>query len=789
MNEADTRAELIDPKLKEAGWGIVEGSKISREYYITGDEREWADYVLIYKGEKLAVVEAKSLGNYNEGISQVKEYAKKLQLQFAYSTDGKSIYYINMDSGKEELIDNFPTPNELYNKTFSNQNEWRDKFSQIPFEDKSGSWSPRYYQDIAINRVLNAIAEEKQRILLTLATGTGKTAIAFQIAWKLFYSNWNLIRDGSRKPRILFLADRNILADQAFNSFSAFAEDALVRINPNSIKKSGKMPTNGNIFFTIFQTFMTNVKDSEIDEGLGDVEYEYNFGEYERDFFDLIIIDECHRGGANDEGNWRKILQYFDPAVQLGLTATPKKKDNANTYNYFGEPVYVYSLKEGINDKYLTPFRVRRIETTLDEYIHDSRNKILAGYIEEGEEFKEKDFNTTIQIVARERYRVQALLNEINPNEKTLVFCKNQEHASLIRDLINQHKQSDNIDYCQRVTANDGKQGDTYLSCFQDNEKSIPTILTTSHKLSTGVDARNIRNIALMREIKSMIEFKQIIGRGTRLYDGKEYFIIYDFVKAYKKFEDPEWDGEPVDDKLCSKCNERPCGCPYTPPKKCKECNNKPCTCDNGGEECSKCNRYPCVCPKKKMIKIDGENIEIIHTTSTMFYDSSGKPITAEQYLNILFGELPKFFKDEEELRKIWSNPETRQVLLKQLEEAGYNINEFNNIKKIIEAEKSDIFDVLTFIANVKIKPITREQRVNNSRDKILSEISDDNQREFIKFVLDKYIKFGVTQLNVSDLPKLLELKYKSTADGRNKLGSNEDIRLLFIGFQKELYK
>ncbi len=372
MNEAETRAELIDPKLKACGWGVTEGSKILREYHITAGriqtggvraKKLTADYVLVYKGIKLAVIEAKSdKQEVGEGVAQAKQYAEKLRTETAYSTNGKEIYSICMKTGTEGLVDNFLTPNELWIKTFAEQNQWRDKFSLIPYEDVGGTKTTRYYQEIAINNVMAAIADNKQRILLTLATGTGKTFIAFQIAWKLFQTRWNLKRDGSRRPRILFLADRNILADQAYNAFSAFPEDALVRIKPNEIKKSGKVPTNGSIFFTIFQTFMSG-SDAEGKPAP-------YFGEYPEDYFDFIVIDECHRGVANDESNWREIMEYFSPAVQLGLTATPKRNDNIDTYRYFGEPVYFYSLKEGINDGYLTPFKVKRIRTTLDDYIY-----------------------------------------------------------------------------------------------------------------------------------------------------------------------------------------------------------------------------------------------------------------------------------------------------------------------------------------------------------------------------------------------------------------------------------
>ena len=296
-----------------------------------------------------------------------------------------------MQTGEEGDVDSYPTPEELWNATFgeakAQEQSWRARFSAIPFEDKGGQWQPRYYQHNAITRTLDAIGRGQDRILLTLATGTGKTAIAFQIAWKLFHSRWNLTDWGSglvegqepgRRPRILFLADRNILADQAYNEFSAFPEDALVRIDPQIIRKKGRVPKNGSVFFTIFQTFMTG-RDAD--------------GNPKPSFGDFIVIDECHRGGANDESNWRDIMDYFAPAVQLGLTATPKRTNNVDTYAYFGEPVYVYSLKEGINDGYLTPFKVKQIATTLDDYVYTPDDDVIEGEIEVDKRYTEPDFN------------------------------------------------------------------------------------------------------------------------------------------------------------------------------------------------------------------------------------------------------------------------------------------------------------------------------------------------------------------------------------------------------------
>ena len=794
MNEAQTRAELIDPKLKAAGWGVVEGSQILREEKAritdgkiqTGGLRGkglTADYILVYKGIKLEVVEAKSDElEVGEGVMQAKLYAQKLQLDTTYSTNGKVIYQICMKTGVEGLVADFLSPDELWHKTFAEQNNWREQFANVPFEDKSGSWQLRYYQEIAVQRTVEAIAQGKDRILLTLATGTGKTAIAFQIAWKLFQTRWNLKRDSSRRPRILFLADRNILADQAYNSFSAFPEDALVRIKPNEIKKSGKVPTNGSIFFTIFQTFMSGT-----DAEGKPAPY---FGEYPADYFDFIIIDECHRGGANDEGNWRGILEYFSPAVQLGLTATPKRKDNVDTYKYFGEPVYIYSLKEGINDGFLTPFKVKRIKTTLDDYRYTSDDTIVEGEIEEGKLYEEKDFNRTIEIEAREAKRVNIFLDEANPNEKAIVFCANQAHAALIRDLINQNAKSKDAFYCVRVTANDGEEGERLLREFQDNEKTIPTILTTSQKLSTGVDARNIRNIVLLRPVNSMIEFKQIVGRGTRLFDGKEFFTIYDFVDAYKHFSDPEWDGEPLEDEPCKICGQNPCQCEKPTPKPCSECGESPCVCVKPEPEpCEKCGQSPCVCKKKVKIKLkNGKEREIQHMVSTSFWSADGKPISAEEFLHNLFGELPKLFKDEEELRTLWSNPLTRKTLLENLDAAGFPKDDLLTLQKLMDMEQSDLYDVLEYVFNGDYVAMTRDARATAAQSSLFTSL-DNQQKEFIQFVLSKYVEMGVDELDQDKLPILLTNKYQSLPDAQEVLGDALAIRKLFIQFQAHLYE
>jgi type I restriction enzyme, R subunit len=769
VNEAETRAELIDPALRDAGWGVVADSRTRREEICPGriegagrrGKNEIADYVLTFRNHKLAIIEAKARDKGDtEGVGQAKAYAERLQARYAYSTNGLRIYQIDMETGAESYVERYPTPDELWQRVFPKPNEWRDRFAAVPFEERGGTWQTRYYQHNAIENALEAISAGKQRILLTLATGTGKTAIAFQIAWALFQSRWNLSRKPERRPRILFLADRNILADQAYNSFSAFPEDALARIKPDEIRKKGRVPKNASIFFTIFQTFMS---------GTGaDGQPAPYFGDYPPDFFDFIIIDECHRGGANDESNWRGILDYFSPAVQLGLTATPKRRDNVDTYAYFGEPVYTYSLKDGINDGFLTPFKVKQIATTLDDYVYTPDDKVIEGEIEEAKRYREPQFNRTIEIEERERYRVKLFMDQIDQREKTLVFCATQGHALLVRDLINQMKKSSDPNYCVRVTAEDGALGDRWLRAFQNNDKTIPTILTTSQKLSTGVDARNVRNIVLMRPVGTMIEFKQIIGRGTRLFDGKDYFTIYDFVKAYEHFNDPEWDGEPLEPVVSKPSKpDEPKG--EGPP-------------DGEGSEPEEAR------PKKIKIRLaDGKERTIQSMMATSYWSPDGKPISANQMIEKLFGELPRFFKDEDELRRLWSKPDTRKALLIALSEKGFGEEQLLDISRMINAEKSDVFDVLGYIA-FALAPISRAERVDARRADIFSRY-DTKLQTFLDFVLAQYVRQGVGELDQEKLGPLVQLKYNTIDDAASQLGGVQIIRDTFVGFQRYLYE
>ena len=820
MNEAQTRLDYIDPALKAAGWGEIEGSRIRVEFAITegrligqGKRKQplQADYVLEYRNKRLAIVEAKARDlNYTEGVGQAKDYAGRLNIRYTYATNGLKIYGIDMDEATEGDVDRYPTPDELWEMTFPEPKEaykkeiadWKARFEAVPFALFLGRYHPRYFQHVAIEKTLDAIAAKQNRILLTMATGTGKTATAFHICWKLFQAKWNLKRDGSRSPRILFLADRNLLADQAFNAFGEFDDDALVRIKPKDIKKKGKVPTNGSVFFTIFQSFMASEQsesEQEDEQEHGEElamaaedpaaynsskEIESYFGQYAPDFFDFIIIDECHRGGANDESSWRDIMNHFSPAVQLGLTATPKRDANVDTYKYFGEPIYTYKLKDGINDGFLTPFKVKEISTTLDEYTFTKDDLIESGDIEPDKEYTESEINRIIEIKEREAYRVNLFLSEINQDHKSLVFCATQRHAAMVRDLINEYADSKSPNYCHRVTADDGDIGEAHLRDFQDNEKSVPTILTTSQKLSTGVDAPEVRNIVLMRAVKSMIEFKQIVGRGTRLFEGKDYFTIYDFVDAHEHFKDPEWDGDPEppegggegggEKSPCIACGQRPCICEKPEPEICPECGNSPCTCEGGPREFI----------EVKLSK--GKALSIDSMINTTFWSADGTMISAEEFVQQLFGDLPAFFENEEELRKLWSMPGTRRKLLEELSDKGYTQPQLEDLRQLVHGEDSDLFDVLNYVAYQK-DLVPRLDRAEQAMIQIKD--YDPKQQAFLNFVLSQYVKEGVSELDDGKLGDLIKLNYGSIEDAKQQLGEIKDIRDTFVGFQEYLYQ
>lgn len=808
MDETATRRKKIDPKLYAVGWEQVPESEILTEQraYMIAPGRvsrlpenrhpKKADYILEYKKQKLAVIEAKSDERHvSEGVEQAKLYAEMLHIRFTYATNGDEIWAIDMGvkdaqgnyivPSKEGPVDKFPSPKELWSMTFPEKNVWRDKFNLCPM-NRGGGREPRYYQEIAINNVLNAIANDQKRILLTMATGTGKTYTAFQICWKLYQTNWNT-RGNEQKPRILFISDRNILANQAKNDFEQFPEDAMERITPELLhdkKHLDRVPKARHLYFTIFQTFMSCPEGSDVPF----------YKQYLPDFFDFIIIDECHRGGANDESEWRQLMDYFEPAVQLGMTATPRRVVNANTYKYFGEPVYTYSLKQGIEDGYLTPYRVRISSSNIDTYRYNP-NDDVEGDIDKDKTYTESDFYCgNIEIRQRDEHRVKELLGQIGKDEKTLVFCCTQQHAMIIRDMINQYKQVPDSNYCERVTADDGKDGEAKLRQFQNNDYLRPTILTTSQKLSTGVDARNIRNIVLMRPVNNIVEFKQIMGRGTRLFDDKYYFTLYDFVGATRNFQDEEWDGDP----FCPVCGNYPCTCDkesrrrrkgnedemgkdggasddWEPPQPCPVCGHLPCTCEGGRP--------------KKTVKVTLSPLRelTLHTDWEERIQFGDELLSLEQYIQRLFGTLPRFLAGEADLRKRWSQPDTREHLLDLLAQSGFPEDKLEMTRRFLEMDNCDMLDVLAYLA-YNTTPIDRQRRADILRQQALKQFTAA-QVDFINYVMELYVRNGFKELSADNLPMLINMKYHSATDAVQELDMQpQEIKDFYWGMQRNLY-
>lgn len=780
-SESDTRSKLIDPKIKQSSWNE---SNIVREYYFTDGrkliggkrgKRYFVDYLLTHKNTNLAIIEAKAEGKDPlDGLQQSINYAQRLKIDFVYATNGHKIYEHSLIEGSGRWVEEYPTPSELFERKFGNPNPQKEKTITYPFHIE-GSMKPRFYQQIAVQKSIEAIANGKDRVLLTLATGTGKTYISFQIVYRLFESKWN--REGSdRRPKILFLADRNVLADQSMNTFNPLENDC-IRINGKEIKKrGGKVPTNANVFFAIYQSIAEN-KNRVIEANEEDLEDDVTayYKQYPSNFFDLIIIDECHRGSANDESSWRAILNHFQSAVHLGLTATPKRDDNGDTYKYFGEPIYEYSLKDGINDGFLTPYKVKRVQTNIDEYRFDP-NDIIVGEL--GKQIVVlEEFEKQIVIPKRTELVAKTILENMNPMDKTIVFCVNQSHASDMKIAIDKFKTIKDNNYCVRVTSDEGQIGRDFLEMFQNNDRDIPTILTSSKMLTTGVDAKNVRNVVLTAPIKSMTEFKQIIGRGTRIYDGKDFFTIIDFVGATNLFYDPKWDGE----------DEAPYDSGDKQPKKPKTDTESDVNDDDdeniiGGTDDRKTN-------EKVTIDIKGKKLRVINIETT-YVGENGIPLKTEDYLELLIGVLGKYYNDEDGLREIWSNPINRKELLYKLKEMNIDEAQLNDLKQIFDAEDSDIYDVLAHLSfNMDIK--SRSERViavENSA--FVEKYHNEKAKQFIEFILERYRKDGVKELDEDKLGKLVDLSGLGTIrEVAANFGGIAQMGDEYFELQKEIYR
>lgn len=743
MNEADTCRKLVVPALQATGWDS-EPARINEQVTFTdgrivvvGQQArrrpgKRADFILRYRPDMpLATVEAKPDGvPAGEGMQQSKDYAEILGLKFAYATNGNEILEFDYLTGLERSLTSYPTPDELWTRLQGGaplpaENEKR---LLTPAYHLSGK-SPRYYQEIAINRTVEAVLRGKQRILLTMATGSGKTVVAFQICWKLWSSRWN--RDGAfRRPRILYLSDRNILINDPKDKIFAPFGDARWKIENGIANKSREM------YFAIYQA----IAQDERRPGL--------YREYDPGFFDLIIVDECHRGSAKDQSNWREILEYFQPAFQVGMTATPLRDDNRDTYRYFGKPIYTYSLRQGIDDGFLAPYRVHRVVTEWDAAGWRPSQGDLDRYGREipDEEYETGDFERVVALRARTETvakHLTAFLKGTDRFAKTIVFCVDQEHADEMRralsnlnaDLVKQYP-----DYVCRVTSDEKEIGRGHLSKFQDVEKDTPVILTTSQLLTTGVDAPTCKNIVLVRVINSMTEFKQIIGRGTRVRDdyGKLFFSIIDYTgSATRLFADPDFDGDPIE------IEEGPIEVPPVPPGPPPVPPEPP--------------QPPPLPPdgpptERRKFYFDGGQVEIAaHLVYEL--DPDGKQLRVLKFTDYTGEKVRMLWRNAAELREQWADPLQRRDIIERLAERGIDFDDLAKTAEQPDADPLDLICHLAFNAPLRTRR-ERAQRLRSERKDFFDQFGPA-VRQVLDELLDKYTEHGTAQFVIPDILEL----------------------------------
>lgn len=772
ITEADTCRKYVLPKLKNSGWSddqIIEQKYFTDGRIVTAGEKHFrkpgkkADYILRYRPDfTIAVIEAKAaFKKPGDGLQQAMDYAEILGLEFAYSTNGHAVVEHDYTTGKQTVLDDFPSPDELWDRLekkigLTEEKDIRDFL--FPFYRGTGAMSPRYYQEIAINRTVEAVVKGKKRILICMATGTGKTFVAFQIIWKLWKTG--------RIKKVLYLADMNILADQAKDrTFFPFG-DALHKIQKRSVKSR-------EIYFGLYQAIGENEQGAAI------------YKEYSPDYFDLIVVDECHRGSARDDSKWRKILQYFTSAYQIGMTATPKRDDNVNTYGYFGNPIYTYSLKQGIEDGFLAPYRVIRVVPSVDAagWVPNQGQLDRFGREVPYGMYETKDFERVVSLLLRTEAVAKHLTEYLKKTDrfaKTMIFCVDQEHAEDMRLALNNANNDLTVKYphyVARVVSDEGKYGRKFLGDFQDPEKKTPVILTTSQMLTTGVDAPTCRNVVLFKPINSMVQFKQIIGRGTRLFPDKDklWFTIIDYAGATRLFTDPEFDGFPefmTQEEMDAQGNQT------KPPEVIEDNTESP-------EEEPEVVGLEEVEPRK--LYVDDVQVEIAHEVVYQL-DPDGHRLKTWKFTDYTREKVRELYPSANELRSRWTKTEEREQIIEALEKRGISLKQ---LAEVTGQPDADPFDLLMNVAfNAPLR--TRRERANyvKKAKKSYFDAYSPNAREIIMMLLDKYTDFGVTQITDPNILQIPPISQKGSPFEIAKLfGGIDKLRKVLSDLQRFLYE
>lgn len=804
MNEADTCRTYVVPLLQAAGWEKAPFSIAEQRIFtnpkgrvriiggrvIRGNPKR-SDYLLRYRPDfPMAVVEAKAdYKTPGAGLSQAKEYAEILDLKFAYSTNGTGIVEFDYTTGIERPVDCFPTAAELWtrlNGVTPLPEIAQERVLAPLYPDPERP--PRYYQQIAINRTVDAIMHGQKRILITMATGTGKTVVAFQICFKLWSTLWNRSNDPVKRPKILFLADRNVLVDDPKDKTFVPFGHARHKIENGEAIKSREM------YFATYQS----IAEDENRPGL--------YREYDRDFFDLVIVDECHRGSSRKESNWREILEHFKPAVQIGMTATPLRRDNKATYRYFGNPIFQYSLRQGLADGFLAPYRVHRIVTSVDAAGWRPTKGELDKLGREipDDEYHTPDFEKRLSLRPRSEAIAKHLTNFLqrtNPYDKTIIFCVDQEHADEMRQLLN-NLNTDIVkkhpDYVCRVTSDEKAIGKGHLSRFQELETETPVILTTSQLLSTGVDAPMVKNVVLIRVIGTMTEFKQIIGRGTRLREdyGKFYFNILDYTgTATRHFADKEFDGDPefVSEEEIDDEGNTTTTTVVDPGSEESEGG------DEGEEDQGESGGEVIVDPGPPVIieppeppleprkyYVEKGKVSIAtHLTQDLGVD--GKQLRATEFRDYTSEIVRSLFVDVAEFRHGWSDPDRRAEILTELEAKGISVAEAGEAFGNTEA---DPFDLLCHIAwNSPV--VTRKERAARLRKDVPTFLEQygEQSRQILDALLTKYAEHGPSEFSIPDslkVPPISELG--NVSEIIRRFGGANELRTAVTKLQELLY-